>query len=238
MFIGNPAEPALFEKGIVSNFSRVSLRLGYSGDWVYKQRFQEEFLIDEELHSKNELSTYAGMVTLNFFRRLDLYTLLGTSKMQMDEQIFSKREYAWCVGSKLVFLKCKNLFFGADVKYFETDQRPQYFVIDGAPYNVVNNYTSKYFDAQAAVGFAYRISLFVPYINATYIYTHIASAATLLRFPDANEITNYDLPSLICRKPWGMALGFSLIDCAKASLAFEWRLINQNGVNVNGEIRF
>ncbi|MDE3047931.1 MAG: hypothetical protein KGI83_06235, partial [Verrucomicrobiota bacterium] len=40
---GNPADPALLEKGILSKISCVSFRLGFMGDWIYKQRFQEEF---------------------------------------------------------------------------------------------------------------------------------------------------------------------------------------------------
>lgn len=240
MFAGNPADPALMEKGIVSNISRVSFRLGFMEDWVYKQRFQEEFLIFEKTRTKNQLTTISGMATINLIRRLDLYTLLGASRMQVDDQIFSKRAFSWCVGSKLVFLKHKNWYFGSDVKYFETDQKPKYFVIGGEPFNIVNQYRSKYFDVQASLGMTYKISFFAPYVNATYIYTHISPEPPVVavRFPDEDAIADIEIPSLICRKKWGMALGFSLVDISKAALAFEWRLINQNGINVNGELRF
>lgn len=236
---GNPADPILMEKGIASNISCVSLRVGYFGDWTYKQRFQEEFPIaGEEFHSKNELSTYAGMVTLNFIKRLDLYTYLGSSRIEVDHQIFSKRAFAWCVGSKLIFLKHKNFFLGSDLKYFETEQKFRYLVIQGMPYNIVNNYRSTYFDIQASLGMAYKISLFVPYINATYIYSHISKGDIAFRFPDENVIESTRIPLLECRKRWGMALGFSLVDISKASLALEWRIFNQNALNVNGELRF
>lgn len=240
IWVGNPGEPALIEKGIYFQNSLVSLRLGYLSDWVYQQRFQEEFLLAEKTRTNNELSTYAGLATLNFVKRLDLYGLLGASQSQIDSQIFTRREFAWGVGCKLIFLKHKNLFCAADVKYFETDQKPLFFVIEDLPYNVINNYTSRYFDVQAAVGFAYRISLFVPYINATYIYTHLSPEPplVLIRFPDGDDVADLPLPSLISRKRWGMALGFSLIDIAKASLALEWRVFNQNAINVTGQIRF
>lgn len=242
MFTGNPANPALMEKGIVSKFSCVSFRVGFLADWMYKQRFQEEFLIREMVHTKNQLTTFAGMATLNFIKRLDLYSYLGASRMQVDDQIYSKDAFSWCVGSKLVFLKHKNLYFGADVKYFETDQKPKYFVVEHLPYNIVGEFRAKYFEAQGALGMTYKYSIFAPYINATYIYTHVSHfpAEVAIRFPDEDLIGSTDdlPPSMICRRRWGMTLGFSLVDAAKAMLAFEWRLFNQYGINVNGELRF
>lgn len=240
MGIGNPAEPALLDKGIFFKNSTISFRIGYLNDWVYRQRFQEEFFISEKTRTKNQLSTYAGIATLNFIKRLDLYTFLGSSLMQVDQQIFSKREFSWCVGGKLVFLKHKNFFLGIDAKYFETDQKPQYFVIQDLPYNILNQYTSKCYDLQAALGMSYRVSCFLPYVNATYIYSHISAEPpiVLIRFPDIKDVGDVEIPSLTSRKRWGMAVGFSLIDLSKAVLALEWRCINQNGINLNGEIRF
>lgn len=240
MLIGNPAEPALMERGIWSKSSWFSFRLGYLGDWVYKQRFEQEFLIGEESHTKNQLTTHAGIATFNFSKRLDLYAILGASRMQVDDQIYSSTAFSWCVGGKVVFLKHKNLFFGADMKFFKTDQKPNYLLIEGLPYNIVNYYRSKYYDLQGAIGVSYRLSLFAPFINATYIDTHISQDPGIItvRFPDEDELGDVPIPSMISRKKWGMSLGFSLIDISKATLAFEWRLINQNGVNVNGEIRF
>lgn len=240
MVIGNPAEPAILEKGILFKSSWSSVRFGYLSDWVYKQPFKEEFLFSEKTRTKNEFSTYAGMATVNFLKRLDLYGYLGSTQMQIDAQIFAKQAFSWCVGTKLMFLKHKNLFFGADIKYFETIQKPKFFVIEELPFNIVNNYHSKYFDLQAAIGTTYRMGLFAPYIHATYIYSHISPEPplVLVRFPDIDEISDVIIPSLISRKNWGMAVGFSLIDISKASLSFEWRTFNQNALNVNGELRF
>ncbi len=243
MMAGNPADPALMEKGICTNYSLISFRVGYTSDWIYKQRFKDEFLIREDVHTRNQLSTYAGMATLNFIKRLDLYAILGASRLEVDDQIFSKRAYSWSVGSKVMFLKHKNLYLGADVKYFETDQKPRYFVIEGSAYNVVGEFRAKLLEAQASLGMAYKYSLFVPYVNATYIYTHISHVPqdVAFRFPDEDVIgsTGEDLPkSLLNPKRWGLALGFSLLDASKMALALEWRVFNQNGVNVNGELRF
>jgi hypothetical protein len=242
LFIGNPAEPALLNQGIWTRSSWGAFRVGYLDDWVYQQRFRDEFKLEGVTHTRThlKLSTYAGMATFNFKKRLDLYGIVGSSRLQIDEEIFTKRALSWSVGAKLVFLKHKNFFLGTDLKYFETNQKPKYFVVEGLPYNIVSNYRLKYKEIQAALGMSYRAWIFAPYINGTYILTHVdpEPAVVLVRLPDVNEIVDVESKSIICKKRWGAALGLTLIDSAKASLSFEWRFFNQNAINLNGEIQF
>ncbi len=242
MLVGNPAQPILVEKGIWTPRYWCSFRVGYLDDWVYKQRFRDEFKLEGVTHTRTflKLSTYAGIATLNFKNRLDLYGIVGSSRLQIDEEIFTKRALSWAVGSKLVWLKHKNLFFGADVKYFETNQKPKYFVVDGMAYNIVSNYRLRYKEIQGALGMSYRAWMFAPYVNATYILTHIQPdpPIVLVRFPDMDEIVDLESKSIVGKKHWGMALGLTLVDSSKASLSFEWRVFNQNAIDVNGEIRF
>lgn len=230
------------KQGIWLGDSWISFRLGYFDDWIYKQRFQDEFKLDGVTHTRTflKLSTYSGMLTLNFLDRLDLYGLVGSSRLQVDEEIFTKRALSWAVGGKGVLLKHRNFFLGADVKYFQTNQKPRFFVVDGLPFNIVSNYRLKVQEFQGALGISYRAWIFAPFISATYILTHIEPepAVVLVRFPDMDEIVDVESKSIICKKPWGMALGLTLVDCCKATLAFEWRLFNQNAINVNGEVRF
>lgn len=242
MLTGNPAQPSLLGKGIWTQNSWCSFRVGYLDDWVYKQRFQDEFKLEGVTHTRTflELSTYAGIANLNLKNRVDLYGIVGSSRLQIDQEIFTKRALSWAVGTKLILLKHKNLFFGTDFKYFETSQKPKYFVVDGLPYNIVSNYRLQYKELQAAAGLSYRAWMFSPYINATYILTRIEPdpLVALVQLPDLDEIVDVDSKSIICKKKWGMALGLTLVDCAKASLSFEWRGLNQNAIDVNGEIRF
>lgn len=242
LLVGNPAQPALLGKGLWLRSSWCSFRVGYMGDWVYQQRFEDEFKLEGIDHTRThlQLSTYAGMATLNFTNRLDLYGIVGSSRMQIDEEIYTKRALSWAVGAKLVFLKHRNFFLGTDIKYFETNQKPKYFVVDGLPYNIVSDYRLKYKEIQAALGMSYRAWIFAPYINATYILTHINPdpAVVLVRLPDMNEIVDVESKSIIGKKHWGMAIGLTLLDCSKASLSVEWRAFNQNSIDVNGELRF
>lgn len=240
---GNPAEPGIMKKGLWKKSQPWwSFRLGYFDDWIYRYRFCDEFKLEGETHTRTflEFSTYAGTVTLNFLNHIDLYTILGSSRMKLDEEIFSKRAFSWGVGTKIIFFKYRDFFFGGDAKYFQSDQKPRFFLIDGEAYNIATDYRSKYEEWQASLGFAYRVKIFVPYINANYIHSRIEPLppVILVRLPDMDELVDVELKSILGKKNWGMALGFSLTDMKKMALSFEWRVFNQNAINVNGQIRF
>lgn len=240
---GNPAEPGIMKKGLWKKSQPWwSLRLGYFDDWIYRYRFHDEFKIEGETHTRTSLdfSTYAGTVTLNFLNHIDFYTILGSSRMKLDEEILSKRAFSWGVGTKIIFLKHRDFFFGGDAKYFQSDQKPRFFLIDGEAYNVATDYRSKYQEWQASLGIAYRVNILVPYINANYIFSRIEPLPPiiLVRLPDMDELVDVELRSIIAKKRWGMTIGFSLVDIKKMELSFEWRAFNQNAINVSGQIRF
>lgn len=242
MLCGNPAEPCFVDKGIWLHPSCVSLRVGYLDDWVYLQRFQDEFELEgvSQTQTYLKLSTYAGIATLNIANRLDLYGIAGSSRMQLDKEIFTKRAFSWALGTKFIIVKHHNFFLGGDIKYFETNQKPKYFVVEDLPYNITSNYRLNYQQMQASIGCCYRAWIFAPYINGTYILTRIdpKPQVVLVRLPDVNELADIESGSITCHKRWGMALGLTLLDSNKASLSFEWRTLNQNAVDINGEIRF
>ncbi|PIS02359.1 MAG: hypothetical protein COT85_05010 [Chlamydiae bacterium CG10_big_fil_rev_8_21_14_0_10_42_34] len=242
-FIGNPAQPGLLEKSIIRKKpSWWSFRAGYLDDWIYKQRFQDEFKLQGVTHTRTfmKLSTYAALLTLNLKDRIDFYGIVGSSRMQIDQEIFTKRALSWGVGGKLILFKHGNFFLGADAKYFETNQKPRYFVVDGLAYNIESNYRLKYHAMQGALGISYRAWIFAPYINCTYILTHIEPEPAVLyvRLPDVYDLVDVESKSVVGQKKWGLALGLTLVDALKASLSVEWRAINQNAVDVNFSIRF
>lgn len=243
MLTGNPAGPNLLEQGVIwTQPTWGSFRIGYLGDWVYKQRFHDEFPLNGAVHTQTvmKLSTYAALLTLNLKNRVDIYGIVGSSRMQIDREIFTKRALGWGVGGKLLLFQHRDFFIGTDVKYFATDQKPRYFIVDGLPFNIVSNYRLKYHEIQAALGLCYRAWIFAPYINATYLLAHIepAPAKLYVRFPDVPENADIETKSMTNQKQWGLSLGLTLFDCKRASLSIEWRAINQNAIDVNGEIRF
>ncbi len=243
MLIGNPGQPALQTTGIFQTCpSWWSFRVSYLDDFVYQERYRDEFKLDESTSSRTSVkfSTYATQLTLNIKNRIDFYGILGSSRIQIDEEIFTKRRFSWGTGLKLIVLNMGNFQIGTDFKYFETDQKPTFFVADHLPYNVLTDFRLKYHEIQAALGMTYRTSILAPYIYTTYLISKIEPEpmTSLVRLPQFDMAIDVVSKSVLGKKRWGMALGITLIDQLKATLSFEWRLFNQNAIDVNGEIRF
>jgi hypothetical protein len=241
--VGNPAQPALLEKSIIrSTPSWWSFRVGYFDDWIYREHFHDEFKpkVGKRSQTFVQLSTYSALLTLNFIDRVDLYGLVGSARMQIDDDVFTKRALSWGIGIKCVLYKLGNFFLGADGKYFVTHQKPQYLVFEDLPYNIYRNFELTYQEIEGAVGLSYLAWIFAPYINATYILTKILPHPEkfLVYIPDTGDLTDMDASPSESRKKWGMALGLTLTDSQKASLSLEWRTFNQDAINVNAEIRF
>lgn len=243
MLIGNPSQPVMQKYGIICSCpSWWSFRVTYFEDYVYRQRFKDEFKDSELGHSKtfSKLTTEAGQITLNLWNRLDLYGILGGSKIQLDNEVYTSRQFAWGTGLKCVIFHSGKLRIGADLKYFETDQKPLYFVSDGLPFNVLSSFTLQYSEIQGALGMSYRAGPLIPYIYATYLITKIdpLPPTVSVLFPFMNLEADMVMKSVVGQRRWGMAVGATLVDCKKGSLAVESRFFNQNSIDVNVEVRF
>ncbi len=243
ILVGNPGQPGLQKDGILyTPPTWWSFRISYFDDYVYQERFRDEFKTDNVPRSKSnmKLSTFAGQLILNFRDRIDIYGIIGSSKIKIDEEIFSKRRLCGGLGTKFIIFREEDFYLGADFKYFESDQKPSFFVVDGMAYDILSDFRLKYHEIQAAAGCTYCFWIFAPYVAATYLipkidpHPHIA----VVRLPDMNIEVDVSIKSVSGVKRWGMALGLTLVDIEKASLAFEWRLFNQNAIDVNAEIRF
>jgi hypothetical protein len=243
MLVGNPGQPALQLEGIAIECPQYcSFRVSYLDDYIFRQSCHDEFLVDgvEISETKMKLSTYAAMLTLNLVDRLDFYGILGSTQMQIDQEIFTKRRFAWGAGGKIVIFKLPKFKIGLDAKYFQTKQRPTFLISDHLAYNVISNFALNYQEIQVALGMTGQVSIFAPYINATYLIAKLTPEPRYLvvRFPDENLSVEIPSTAIIGGNRWGMALGLTLIDQSKASLAVEWRTFNQDAIDVNLEVRF
>src|SRR5579872_3206355 len=137
ILVGNPGQPGLLHEGMFYT-SWWSFRVTYFDDYIYQERFRDEFKIDDIPRSKSnmKLSTFAAQGILNFKDRIDIYGIIGSSKIKIDEEIFSKRRLCGGLGTRVVILHEGNFYFGADFKYFESDQKPAFFVVDGLAYDI------------------------------------------------------------------------------------------------------
>ncbi len=242
-FIGNPAQPSLQNKGIIQDTPAWwSFRISYFGDYVYSQRFRDEFEINGCRGSSSHLKlwTQAGMLTFNLKDRLDLYGIIGGQRLQIDQEILTQQQFAWGVGGKIVFFHQGNFRAGCDIKYFQSNQTPSFFQCENFAYNIVNDFSYNYDEFQAALGFSYRTKYFSPYATASYLIAKLSPSAgdVRVRLPTTNISVDVATKSITTSNRFGLALGATIIDHRKATLAIEWRAFNQNSIDLSGEIRF
>jgi len=241
MFVGNPLNPMFYFDGIITNdLKTFGMRIGYLQEYVYQGKYKDEFLTIDSTNSNNTLSTYAGILTFNFVNRLDVYGILGNSKMQIDRVIFEKRRISWAVGAKAILYKRNKFAIGADIKYFETNPKPDYFLIEGMPAPLITDFSLEYMETQGSVLIGYEGELLSPYIGVTYLFSRITPSPStgLLDLPNFDMIVDFEIRKAINRKRWGMAIGTSILSSQKMALNLESRLFDQNSVNISGEIRF
>jgi len=244
MLIGNPAEPALEKTGLlIPPASWVSLRLTFLEDYVYRQRFKDEFAIPgaDPVQTSAKLSTNAGMATVNFENRLDLYGILGASRLQINQEIYSSMQFSWGFGGKLLLFEIQNVTFGLDIKYFSASQKPRYFVSEGLAFNIAGDFDFKYNETQFGLGMCTRYTCIAPYLYATYLISKIDPdpSVALVQWPfDDSILIDAVCKSVVAQRRWGMAVGATLISASKATLCVESRMFNQNAIDINLNVRF
>jgi hypothetical protein len=241
--IGNPAQPALLTDGVIHGPTKTwAFRVAYFDDYVYAQHVKNEFNFGSvgDKPPVVTLSTDAAQITLNIRKWIDLYGIVGSAKLQLDQEIYTRRELAWGLGLKLMIYRVGNLRFGCDVKYFQTNQKPLYLVSSGLPLDVITNWYLRYKETQAALGLSYKAGFICPYINASYIVTKIEPQpfSFLVNVPGSPDPMDAFVHSLDGNRRWGMAVGATLLAGAKGTFAVESRFFNQNGLNASLEVRF
>ena len=241
--IGNPAQPDLTLSSVVRDDSEnCALRVAYLDDYIYSMHVKNEYNFgpSNEKPPVVQLSTDAALITLNLWKRLDIYGIVGSSQLQMDEEIYTRNEFSWGVGGKILFFSNDNLRFGCDFKYFQSDQKPQFLVVSGMPFNIASDWTIVYEEYEAALGAAYQTTWLCPYINATYITSKIRPRpfSFLVDVPGMSEPSEASIHSFDAIRRWGLAVGATLIGGSKITFAIESRFFNQNAIDANLEVRF
>lgn len=240
--IGNPGQPWLLTAGVLPYQNKyLSLRGAFVEDYVYAQQFQGQIHDNEEEKPPiQQLYSETAQVTLNLVRRVDLYGIAGSAKMQMDREIFGRYAFAWGAGTKVLMYQNEAIQVGCDFKYFQTKQKPSYLFSSGMPLDLDSNLKLTYEEYQAAMGLSYRSDLFCPYLVATYLNAKIKPNHNkfLVNISGWNEQSEAKIHSFLNAHTWGMAVGASLLMGEKGTLTVESRFINQNGIDVSLEIRF
>jgi hypothetical protein len=241
--IGNPGQPGLTNEGILSyKKSSYSLRASYSNDYVYSQQFQGQFNLDieEEKPPINKLSSEIAQITLNYIKRVDIYGIIGSSKLQIDKEMYFQNELAWGAGAKFVVIQSGNFLIGWDFKYFQTNQNPTYLVSSGIPVDLASDLILSYQEYQTALGLSYKSERFYPYLAATYLSAKISPNQTkfLIKLPGMEELLDANTKSYINSNSLGLAVGGTLMIGEIGTLTIESRFINQNAIDVSFDIHF
>lgn len=240
-FVGNPLDPIFYQDGLLTcGCKSFSMRVGYLQEYIYKGKYEDEFKTIESTNSDNSLSTYGGLLTFNFLNRLDVYGMLGNTRMCIDQVIFDKRRISWAVGAKALLYKKCNFGIGLDVKHFETTSKPSFFVIEGMPAPLITDFKLEYEETQAALCFGYISQFLSPYIGATYLFSRITPipSSGALDLPNFDMIVDFEIKKAINRKRWGMVIGATILNCQTITLNLESRVFDQNSINITGEVRF
>lgn len=259
--VGNPAMPTFFQESLFSKKDRaVTLRFGYFFDNIYKTKFHDEVINDEQINNVTDqepsassivqLQTHSAMVILNLKRYLDVYGLIGQSRIRIEERedlsdsLFStQNNLSWGAGATLTVLKYKGFGIGADGKYFYTKQEANYLVTGDCPAIITTeDFGFIYEEIQGSLAFSYDINPLCPYLGVSYVHATIASFPSnkgIVRLSsDPTYPREFECKKSVNSKHWGMSLGASIVAKEKIAINIESRLFNQNAVNISAEVRF
>lgn len=242
--VGNPASPGLYSTGLFSKNKVLYLRCGYFNDNIYRGEYKEDSILPNSPLNILKLRSQGALITVNVKQRWDIYTLVGGSKMNFDNQVHTKDHLCWCLGTKILLYKINNFDLSVDGKYFQTKQDVERFIIEDKVFSVVTeNFGFDIEQYQASLGLSYKIKMFVPYVGATYLYSTIKPYPTgrgLIQYPYPYEdmIDEFKTNDTINSHKWGFVGGVTIISNNMVSVNVETRLIDQEAVNVSAEIRF
>ena len=240
---GNPAQPDLMPKGVVPFKNKVwSLRAAFVDDYIYSQHFKGDIELagEEEKPPSVSISTEMAQVTLNYARRLDIYGLAGSSKMQMYQEVSARRQFSWGAGAKAIIFEIDCFRMGADFKYFQSDQKPLFLVSSGLALDIKSDLMLFYREYQGSFGVAYQSGLFCLYTNGTYINAKFEpnQYIFLISVPGYTDPMDAMINSFSASNPWGLAVGATLVMGCKGTLTVESRFFNQNAINASLELKF
>lgn len=236
----SPADPALLTGGLIRQQPHdcFGIKFGYTGDFVFADNFKSTATGKKVA----QVSTFenAGVLTLNFIERIDLYSSFGELRyVEYDTRgsdafyFKSTSGFQWAVGIKGIFWQKSyqnygTSYIGIDIKYAESNRIPlSYGTLNGALAS--QNISAKLHANQCSLGLAHSIGFFVPYFS---IYWKNARAISNGAF--AGEV----LATIKHYNNFGIAFGATLLDHKRMNITAEARFLAEQSVTINGMLRF
>lgn len=264
--LGNPAEPALFANGMLwcggnpaccdlcdPSFSwcdAVSLRLGFYGDYVFNRGSKiTQSTVQGEQGSgidRATITTNAGILTLNLFRRIDIFTTLGETQLyaktdnnntpspafgDVHEAIYSPR-FSWSVGGRAILYSACCFDLGIEGQYFRTELKQVKLINSQLTTSYFTLHKSHYEEAQGGIGLSHR---FVAACSTVELIPYVGFKGSWAR-----KVVNAETASTVenLARRWGYALGMTLTVAEAVSITGEARFGDEKAASVLAEFRF
>ena len=229
----SPSLPAVHPDGLFF-YDRCNwwdLRAGFRGDYVFNRPLKNQTNQPVSSH----LYANEGVLTLNIFDRIEVYSFVGGATQGTESTIGSVDEITqyesqtiWGVGIRGILYKSRcfgclgTTFFGVDANYESMkDANPTTTLQNGSP--IANSVTSHFREWQVSLQLGQKIKFLTPYIAIKG-----SSAINILS-------TNVELRS---QQHFGYAVGVSLADAGRMSITAEARFVDEKAATIDAEFRF
>jgi len=242
--VGNTMAPSLIQEGfLIPAASWVDFRIGYEGDFVGDGRMRQTVQGSGRVDTFQQY-TNTATITLNVLDRLDLFAVMGSSRVCSDWrfniagvvtriQLETLYHFLWGAGGRGIIFEWGKLCLGAGGRYAYCNYKPSWLTTNAAPVNV-GSARVIWREWQVDLDLAYNIDLFTPYIGVKYSN----AAAKLGTFSNPISNSGDGLNHFENRTPVGIFIGCSISNCKYFMLNIEGRLIDEDAVTISGDLRF
>ena len=240
--VGNPSFPKLIEKGFfIPPDVWLNLRFGYEGDFVTDAKLEQASNLPVDCYRQE---TNSGTFTMNILERLDIYTLLGSSRTRADWRFEAPEgtqrieletgyDFLWGLGARGILFEWKGATLGLGGRYEHASYDPVWLTVNGTVESARGT-KLRWREWQVDLDLSYKIDIFSPYIGVKYssVRAKAGNFQTTISVngTGSNQFTNHT--------PVGVFIGCSLTTGRYFMLNVEGRLVDEEAVTISGDVRF
>ncbi len=259
--VGNPAEASLICDGVfwdrwinccgtgnpccVDWWERVSIRVGYKGNFVYQRAFETD---DNGKDFEDfSMANNTAVLTLNYFEWLDLFGTFGAARFALEGNasifggpsgsrllIETGTDTSWSIGGRITLFRCKSFYVGLEGEIFGTN--PHIFLVSlGESLTLYLSHSAHlpYREGTVALGTSFCWGTFFPFANLKWSKVKIAKLDAPI---DIGPISTR-FSDLKNKQSIGCTLGVTYLPCRAMALTLEGCFIDELTLGFNATIR-
>jgi hypothetical protein len=243
--IGNPASPSLIHEGFaIPKESWANIRGGYEGNFVGNANMTQKSPGSGNVDSLEQYTNSASL-TLNLLERLDLFAILGSSRLASNWrittpegaitrlQLETQYNFLWDLGIRAILMEWGNLGLELGGRYFYANYKPNWITSNATPESTKGS-KIEYRGWQTDLSLYYKIDLLTPYIGIFYEDAH----ACLHRFQTPVAQNNMPGNHFKTKNPVGLVIGCGISNGKYFMMNVEGRFIAEQAVSISGDLRF